>query len=302
MSDLIKGAAWMDGQIMPIAEAKIGVTDWGLTRSDITYDVVQVWDGAFFRLDDHLDRFAASMQRMRLAVPQDRADMQQILHDLVRATGLRRAYCAFVASRGLQSVPGSRDPRTCVNYFYAWVVPYVHVIPEAVTARGTALKIAEGVERISHRSVDPTAKNYHWGDITDALFQAIDQGFDTVALPDADGNISEGPGFNIFAVRDGVVMTPLTGVLEGITRKSVIEICESLGLPIRICTIPVAAFLEADEVFLTSSSGGVMPVTRINQRILGNGVPGPITDRLRQSYEVLRATGPRRITISYVDD
>jgi branched-chain amino acid aminotransferase len=165
--------AWMDGAIIPIAEAKIGVTDWGLTHSDITYDVAQVWDGGFFRLDDHLDRFAASMGLMHLSVPQSPQDIRAILHELVAASGLRNAYCAFVTSRGSQSVPGSRDPRTCINHFYAWVVPYVHVIPQDVVARGAKMKIADGVERISPASVDPKAKNYHWGDITNGLYQAI---------------------------------------------------------------------------------------------------------------------------------
>lgn len=299
MMDFSKGAAWMNGQIMPIAEAKIGVTDWGLTRSDITYDVVQVWDGAFFRLDDHLDRFEASMKKTYLSVPQTRQEMIEILNQIVMTSGLRHAYCAFVTSRGTQSVPGSRDPRSCVNHFYAWVVPYVNILSDEIVARGARMKIATGVARIGPDSVDPTAKNYHWGDITQGLYEALDDGFDTVVLADAHGNICEGPGFNIFAVKDGTVLTPSSGVLEGITRKTVLEIASSMGVETQIRDIPIAEFLDADEVFISSSGGGPTPIIHIDDHVLGNGAPGPVTRNIREHYLKWRADGPLRTEINY---
>lgn len=297
--DLSKGAAWMDGEIIPVGDAKISVMDWGFTRSDATYDVVQVWDGKFFRLDDHLTRFRDSLKKMHLTIEQDSDQIREILIAMSAASGLKRAYCAFVATRGMQMVPGSRDPRTCRSRFFAWIVPYVNVIAEDVVARGTKAKIAETVERIGIRSVDPTAKNYHWGDITKGLFEALDDGFDTVILRDAAGNITEGPGFNVFCVKDGRVLTPDAGVLEGISRKTAIEIAESLGLPVEVRPIPVAEFLEADEVFLTSSGGGIVPVVTVNSRIFGNGVAGETTLKMRARYYEWRASGPLCTPIPY---
>ena len=99
------GAAWMGGKIMPIAEAAIPVTDWGLTHSDITYDVVHVWDGRFFRMDDYLDRFERSLIKCRLSVEQGRQDMRRILHQIVARSGLDRSYVSLVASRGQPSIP-----------------------------------------------------------------------------------------------------------------------------------------------------------------------------------------------------
>lgn len=291
--------AWMEGKLVPLADAKIGVTDLGLTHSDITYDVVQVWDGAFFRLEDHLDRFMHSMEIMRFSIPQTRDDIRQILHELTAASGLRDAYCAFVTSRGPQMVPGSRDPRTCENHFYAWIVPYVHVVTEEAVARGAKMKVAEGFERIGSASVNPKAKNYHWGDMTSGLLQALEQGFDTVVLADAYGNICEGPGFNVFAVRNGSVLTAQSGVLEGITRKTVLEICEALDLPCEVRDISVAEFLDADEVFISSSGGGPTPIVQVNDRILSNGTPGPISLKIRERYLDLRADGPFRTPIKY---
>ncbi len=142
MTDWTKGAAWIKGEVVPIAEATIGVTDWGLTHSDIAYDVVVVWEGAFFRLDDHLDRFIASIATLRMDTGLSREDMRAALHAMVARSGLRRAYVPMVASRGVPLVPGTRDPRACVNHFYAWCVPYVYVIPEDSVARGASAWIA----------------------------------------------------------------------------------------------------------------------------------------------------------------
>ncbi|MHA1527873.1 MAG: aminotransferase class IV [Alphaproteobacteria bacterium] len=279
-----KGAAWIKGEVVPIAEATIGVTDWGLTRSDITYDVVPVWDGGFFRLEDYLDRFEASMASLRLDVGVSREDMRAALHAMVARSGLRRAYVAMVASRGVPLVPGSRDPRACANHFYAWCVPYVHVIAPEIAERGASAWIASEVRRTPEDSVDPRAKNYHWGDLTQGLFEAMDRGFDTVILLDHAGHVTEGPGFNVFTVRDGRVITPDRGMLEGITRRTVLEICAEAGIATEVRALPVAELLEADEVFLSTTAGGPVPVIRIDERIFSNGAPGPVARRIRDAY------------------
>lgn len=283
MPDFSKGAAWMKGRIVPVAEATIGVTDWGLTHSDITYDVVAVWEGGFFRLDDYLDRFEASMASLRMDVGMDRAAIRAALHDMVAASGLSHSYCAMVASRGVPMIPGSRDPRDCVNHFYAWNVPYIHVIPQAVAERGARLKIAS-TRRIPPDSVDPRAKNYHWGDFTPGLFEAKEAGFDTTVLLDHDGNLTEGPGFNIFAVKDGALTTPELGCLEGITRRTVLEIAAELDMVSEVRTLPLAEFMEADEIFTATTGGGPVAVIKVDDRHFSNGAPGPVTQRIRARY------------------
>src|ERR1700736_5770044 len=111
------GAAWIDGKYCPIEEAKISVLDLGVTRSDCTYDVVHVWRGRFFRLDAHLDRFAASLARLRLDCGHERAGIEDILHGCVARAGLREAYGSMTCTRG-RTAPGSRDLRTARNTFY----------------------------------------------------------------------------------------------------------------------------------------------------------------------------------------
>ncbi|MEM7301015.1 MAG: aminotransferase class IV [Pseudomonadota bacterium] len=283
-TDWAAGAAWMEGKIVPIEQASICVLDWGLTHSDITYDVVHVWNGRFFRLNDYLDRFELSIGKLRLSVDQSREDMRRIVHEIVARSGLKESYVSLVASRGQPIVPGTRDPRYCKNHFYAWCVPFVWVFQPEVIERGAHLYLSNSVERIGTKSVDPTAKNYHWGDFTSGLFEAKEAGFDSVLLADAEGNITEGPGYNLFIVKDGLLKTPPHGVLEGLTRRTAMEIAESIQLNVEAANFDVEDLLEADEVFVTTTGGGIVPVTRINDRIFSNGAPGNITREISETY------------------
>ena len=284
MTDLSRGAAWMGGAVIPISEAKIGVTDWGLTHSDIAYDVVPVVAGGFFRLDAYLDRFMASLAAGRFQIDQSREDIAAALTQMVAASGLRDAYCAMVVARGVPRVHGSRDPRDCMNHFYAWAVPYVHVIKPDVIDSGASVWIAKEVRRIPRDSVNPLAKNYHWGDFTAGLFEAKDAGFETVLLCDHAGNVTEGPGFNAFALTGDRLVTPDLGVLAGVTRRTALEMAREIGLTVEERALPLEEFLEADEVFLSSSGGGVLPICRVDDRIFGNGKSGPVASRLNHLY------------------
>lgn len=284
MTDLSHGAAWMGGRIIPISEAAIGVTDWGLTHSDITYDVVPVWGGAFFRLEDYLERFFASVAAARMNILMDRAEVSAALSEMVAASGLRDSYVAMVAARGHNPVPGSRDPRDCENHFYAWCVPYVHIVKPEVAEHGTSIWIAKTVRRIPRDSVNPKMKNYHWGDFTSGLFEAKERDYETTLLLDHDGNVTEGPGFNVFAVFGDRVVTSDHGVLHGITRQTAIEMAQAQGLTVETRPLPVEEFLQADEVFLSSSGGGVIPVTRVDEHSFSNGAPGPVAQSLRKTY------------------
>ncbi|MDK3016075.1 aminotransferase class IV [Pseudodonghicola flavimaris] len=284
MTDLSHGAAWIGGRILPISEASIGVTDWGLTHSDITYDVAPVWGGAFFRLHDYLDRFFASIQAVRMNILMDRFEVHAALEEMVAASGLQDAYVAMVAARGPNTVPGSRDPRDCSNHFYAWCVPYVHIVKPEQAEKGTSVWIAKSVRRIPRDSVDPRAKNYHWGDFTSGLFEAKEQGFETTMLLDHQGNVTEGPGFNVFALFGEVLVTPEHGVLQGITRQTVMEIARARGLRVEERALPLEELQQADEVFLSSSGGGVIPVARIDDQSFSNRAPGPVALALRSTY------------------
>lgn len=278
-----RGAAYTAGRYVPIAEAGISVIDWGFTRSDTVYDVVHVFENGFFRLDDHLDRFMISMEKRRLRPPEDRAAIEAILHRCVSLSGLADAYVAMAALRGRPRVPGSRKLSDCDNHLIAYAIPWIDVIPKDVQERGAHVWIAE-TPRVPDASVDPTVKNYQWFDLTSGLFEAQDEGYDTAVLCDAEGMATEGPGFNLFVVVNGRVSTPDRGSLHGITRKSVLELCGMMGIAAAIEPIPRAMLEDADEIFLATTAGGVMPVSRIGRRILGNDRPGPVSLSLKQAY------------------
>ena len=282
MAELFSGgAAYVDRQYLPVAEASVPILDAGFTRSDCTYDVVSVWDGKFFRLADHLARFERGMVELRLSIALGRNELAAILEQLVSLSGLREAYVEMIATRGLVV---SRDPREFDNRFYAYAIPYVWISPPEQQEEGGLHLIISSVVRIPESSIDPTVKNFHWGDLTRALYEAFDAGARHAVLVDRDGNVTEGPGFNIFVVKDGALATPAHGVLLGITRATVIELADQAGIPVREGVVTAGEVREADELFLTSTAGGVMPVTTLEGRSVGDGAPGKITASLRQSY------------------
>ena len=276
------GAAFVEGRFVPVAEARVPILDWGFLRSDATYDVAHVWRGSFFRLEDHLDRFERGMERLRMQPPYDRGEIRDVLVECVRLSGLRDAYAEIICTRGVPP-PGSRDPRDCENNFFAFVVPFVWIADPDKQVIGLHAAIAR-VQRIQPESVDPTVKNYHWLDLELGLYEAYERGGETVILVDGDENVLEGPGFNVFVVKDGGVLTPSRGILEGITRKSAIELAAELGIPLETRPVPADEVRAADEVFLTSTAGGVIPITTVDGRPVGTGEPGPVTLRLREAY------------------
>ncbi len=292
------GAAYIDGRFMPIGEAAIPITDWGYRRSDVTYDVVGVWEGRFFRLDDHLERFRASMRTFRFAPKESDDDIRAVLHRCVALSGLQSAYVAMDCLRGRPAPGMPYHPVHARNYITAFAIPWVWVVSLAVQERGAHLVIAETL-RIPADAVDPRAKNFHWADLTRGQFEAHDRGADFCLLLDREGNVTEGPGFNVFFVIDGRVVTPDAGVLEGITRRSVFELCDGLGLAWEARRVSAEEARNADEIFLSTTAGGVMPAGRIDGRIMGNDRPGPISTAIREAFWSWRRDGWHATPVDY---
>ncbi|MER9445960.1 aminotransferase class IV [Mesorhizobium sp. M0340] len=276
------GVAFMDGQYVHMSEAKISVLDWGFLHSDATYDTVHVWNGRFFRLDLHLDRFFEGIKRLRMKQPYDRNKITLILNNCVALSGHRSAYVEMICTRG-SSPMFSRDPRQAENRFIAFAVPFGSVANKDQLERGLHVAISDTV-RIPPKSIDPTIKNYHWLDLVKGLFDAYDAGAETALIVNANGHIAEGPGFNVFVVKDGSLRTPAFGVLPGITRRTVFDLCAEIGLLATAADVSGAEIKAADEVFITSTAGGIMPVTRIDDTVIANGLVGPVSRRLMDLY------------------
>jgi len=299
MPDLSKGAAFIDGDYVPVAEASIPLLDWGFLHSDATYEVAHVWRGRFFRLDDYLDRFERSMAGLRMSLDYDRQAIRAVMFELVRRSGLRDAYVEIICTRGIPA-PGSRDPRSCRNRFLAFSIPFVWIANQQMRERGMNLLISHQ-QRIPPESVNPKIKNYHWLDMVMGLFEAYDSGADSAVLVDAGGNLVEGPGFNIFARCGDRVITPIHGVLEGVTRATVLELLDAEDWQVSEDVLPAAQARAADEIFITSTAGGIMPVTRIDGEAVGSGLPGALTDRLNQAYWALHEHPDYTTPVDYLE-
>ena len=277
------GIGFMDGEYLPVSEMRLPVTDMGFQLGDMCYDAVHVHKGRFFRLKDHLDRWDHSIAERRYqSLGYDREQVAEVLHGCVARAALKEAMITFVATRGSPAT-AHKDLRTCKNRFMVWAVPYYQVFSESEASVGSDIVVANTI-RIPPEAVDPTIKNFGRLDFVRALFEAYDREAKYAVLLDQEDNVTEGRGWNIFVLRDGVLMSPDRGVLEGITRKTVVELAARMNIDCRLTKVPVEDLRKADEVFISSTAGGIMPVRSIDKTVVGDGAPGPVTVRLREMY------------------
>ncbi len=286
---MAQGIAFIDGAYVPTDEAKISIFDAGFTRGDAVYDTTSVWKGWFFRLDDHVARFRRSCAAMRLDGPEP-AVLRRVLAECVHRAGLEDAYVQMIVTRGRFPDPAERDPRRCQNRFTAYAIPYVWLFSPDRQLRGLHVWIAE-TRRSPAEAIDPRVKNFNWMDLERGLLEALDRGADTAVLCTPTGALAEGPGFNVWLVRKGALLTPRTNVLEGITRRTVFDLAAEMGVPAREADLAADDLRRADEAFLSSTAGGIMPVARVDGQPLGPGGPGPLSLRLRALYWEKREAG-----------
>jgi branched-chain amino acid aminotransferase len=288
-----EGCVFINGKYCSPEQAHISVFDIGFTHSDVVYDVVSVCDDIFFRLDDHIDRFLSSCEGVRLDCPYNEEEIEEILANCVSRGGVGdNAYVAMVLTRGRYTKEGeqNRNIFKTVPTFIAYAVPYVRIASLAKQKIGLHIVVSK-TPRIPSECVDARYKNYHWGDLTRGLMEAHDAGADNAVLCSLDGYLSEGPGFNLFFVSDGCIYTPENNVLMGITRQTVIDLAVELDVPLEVGSYRSESLLKADEAFICSTAGGIMPVARVDGRELGNGHPGRLTSALREMYWNKRKQG-----------
>ncbi|GAB1193236.1 D-aminoacid aminotransferase-like PLP-dependent enzyme [Aspergillus pseudonomiae] len=295
-----KGIAWIEGEYVPLAEARIPLLDQGFMHSDLTYDVPSVWDGRFFRLDDHLTRLEVSCEKLRLKVPLPREEVKRVLVDMVAKSGIRDAFVELIVTRGLKGVRGTK-PEDIVNSLYMFIQPYVWVMEPEVQPTGGSAIIARTVRRVPPGAIDPTIKNLQWGDLVRGMFEASDRGATYPFLTDGDAHLTEGSGFNIVLVKNGVLYTPDRGVLQGITRKSVFDAARACGIDVRCEFVPVELAYNADEIFMSTTAGGIMPITSLDGKPVNGGQVGPITKAIWDTYWAMHYDPAYSFQIDYDD-
>ena len=299
-ADWAQGAAYVIDRFVPVGRAAVPITDLGIMRADAVYDVVSVSRGMFFRLSDHLERFARSCSRMRLTNPLSSQELGALLNELVARAGLADAYVWWAVTRGANPAdPADRlHADRFNNRLYAFAIPYVFLKDDSDRLAGIHLHVAENNIRIPSSSVDPRAKNFCSLDLSMALMEAGERRTDWAVMTDGNGCLTEAPGSNVFVVKGGSVTTPEQGCLEGVTRRTVIEICKEIGIPIHPGSVAVSELLSAEEAFLSSSAGGIIPVSAVDGRPLCQGA-GPISTRIHNLYWEKRWAGWHGVPVDY---
>lgn len=289
-----EGMAFIEGQYCAPADAKISIFDPGFTHCDVVYDVVSVWKDRFFRLDEHITRFNRSCTGVNLTCPYAPEELKRILATCVRDGGVRDgAFVSMAVSRGRypnKEAARARDIFKMAPNLIAYAVPYMWIADPQVQARGMYLIISK-VPRIPSACVNMRFKNYHAGDLTRGRFEAQAVGADRAVHCAIEGYLTEGSGFNLFFVSKGRLFTPARNVLEGMTRQSVLELAADLGVPAESGDYPADDLRNADEAFITSTAGGIMPVARVDDRHLSSNSPGSLSVRLREEYWRRREAG-----------
>jgi branched-chain amino acid aminotransferase len=283
--------AFFEGRYMPAKEAKISIVDPVVTKSDIVFDVVSATRRVFFRLDDHVERFEASCRKIRIQLPVSGDEIKRISAECVHRSEFDDACVFMCGTRGPYrggAILG--DPRDCENGFYAYAVPYYYVVPRDRVETGAHIWIAE-TRRAPNAAIDQTAKNFNRMDLTKGTFEALDHGADAAVLVSIEGYVAEGAGFNVWILRGKTLLTPADNLLEGITRRTVFELAKEMGIEAKTANLKPQELIEAPEAFLSTTAGGIIPVTRVDGRPLGNGAIGLMTTNIRNRYWERRRAG-----------
>ncbi len=283
MGDGSAPKAFIDGDLVPAASARVSLFDHGLLYGDGVFDTMFARNGGIFRLDAHLDRFRRSRLAIDLRVALSEGELREAVLGTLRANGLRDAYIKIIATRGVGPEP-LLDPRGCRPSVFIFVRPYLSQMSAATVSNGLSVKVTS-VRRFPADVFDPRVKSLNYLPFVLARMEATKVGCDDALLVDDRGHVCEAAGSNLFIVKDEVVMTPVTSILEGVTRQSILDLCAMDSIPWRGHALSPYDLYTADEVFLTSTAGGLMPVTRVDGRAVGSERPGAVFGRLRKLFD-----------------
>jgi len=272
----------VNGSVCDRDSAVISVFDRGFLYGDSVYEVLRTSGGRPVDLDRHLERLARSSAAIELRLP-DEAEIRKAVGDTLAAAGNPESYVRIIVTRGGGAI--TLDIAAAERPSLLVIVAPLALPPAELYQRGAHLAVV-GVERTSRRAVDPAVKSGNYLNNIMALAEARRAGAYEALMCGPDGRVAEGSTSNVFAVRGGGLVTPAlgTGILPGITRQRVIELAASAGLSTGEGDLYPDDLRGADEVFITSSIRGVMPVTRVDDQVISGGSPGPITRRLMDLY------------------
>jgi len=275
---------YLNGDYLPLEEAQVPVLDRGFLFGDGVYEVIPAYGGHPFRLEEHLQRLENSLRAIRMEPPLTRRQWGEIFHRLLDPLGDADQQLYLQVTRGAYERRLHAIPKTVTPTVFVMSNPLAPRDPELV-ARGLAAVTLEDIrwQRCDIKAITLLANIL-------AQQQARDAGADEAILV-RDGLATEGTASNFFLVKEGRILTPPKSahLLPGITRDLVLELAQEAELPWEERDIPVEELKEADEIWVTSSTKEVMPVTRLDGRLVGNGVPGPMWQKMDTLYSACKA-------------
>lgn len=274
---------WLNGRLVPKDEAKVSVYDHGLLYGDGVFEGIRVYGGRIFKMGAHLDRLFASAERIRLAPPFTREQFASAMRETLAANNLRDAYIRLVITRGEGSL--GLNPFKCPKAFAFIIADEIHLYPKEMYEKGMKVITAKR-PRIDIAALDPAIKSLNYLNNILAKVEALDQNLFEAVMLNSEGYVSECTGDNIFFVKNGEVATPelSAGILHGVTRNFVIRLCRDLGIRCTERLFRLDELKRADEVFLTGTAAEIISVTQIDEAVIGQGRPGPVTGRLTAEF------------------
>lgn len=281
---------WFGQEIVPVAEARVSVFDHALLYGDGVFEGIRIYGGTIFKEQEHIRRYFESAKAIRLEVPMTREQISEAMHETMQANGLDGdGYIRLLLTRGVGSLGISIKHTACPTVIV--IADKIALYPAEVYERGLRCRVSS-ITRNHINSTSPRVKSLNYLNNIMAKLEAQDAGADEAIMLNPEGRVSECTGDNIFLVRDGEIVTPppSEGILEGVTRKLVMELARKRGITVRETLISRHDLYVAEEIFGTGTAAEIVPICEVDKRLVGDGKPGKITKALTADFIAYRTT------------
>ena len=277
---------YINGKLYDKEDAKISVYDHGLLYGDGVFEGIRSYGGKVFRLDEHLRRIWESAKAIWLTIPITREVMHQAVYDTLRANQIADGYIRLVVTRGAGTL--GLDPNRTSDPQVIIITDRISLYPRELYEKGLEIVTVSTV-RNHPASLSPRIKSLNYLNNILAKIEGLQAGCIEALMLNTKGEVAECTGDNVFLVREGRLFTPPTeaGILEGVTRQAVIELAGAANLEVRQAALTKHDVYIADEMFLTGTAAEVIPVVKVDSRVIGGGQPGPITRDLMERFHKL---------------
>lgn len=277
---------YIDGKFLNEKDAKVSVFDHGLLYGDGIFEGIRAYNGRVFKLKEHIDRLFYSAKAILLNIPISHAEMMEAVVESCRRNKIRDGYIRLIVTRGVGSL--GLNPYRCKNPSVIIIADKIQLYPEEMYRRGLDI-ITVPTTRNLHSALNPAIKSLNYLNNILAKIEAINGGCEEAVMLNAEGFVAECTGDNIFILKGQQLLTPplSAGALYGITREVVMELGRKEQLTVAEPNLTRYDLFNADECFLTGTGAELIPVVKIDGRVIGSGKPGPVTKRLVSSYRAL---------------